>query len=64
MPHVTSRSWTDADIERLRTLSAAGASISRAAAALNRRMCSSEDCTGSQATARRHPPGESYDPAA
>lgn len=38
MPHVTSRSWTDADIERLRTLSAAGASISRAAAALHRRM--------------------------
>jgi len=36
--HVTNRSWTDADIKRLRMLSAAGASVSRAAAALNRRM--------------------------
>jgi len=37
MPHVTSRSWTDADIVRLRQLSEQGASIARAAAALNRR---------------------------
>jgi IS30 family transposase len=37
MSHVTSRSWTDADIVRLRQLSEQGASIVRAAAALNRR---------------------------
>lgn len=37
MPHVTSRSWTATDIERLRTLSAEGASLTRAAAALNRK---------------------------
>jgi hypothetical protein len=37
MTHVTSRSWTDADIARLRALSAAGASLARAAAALNRK---------------------------
>ena len=34
--HVTKRSWTDADMARLRDLSAAGASVMRAAAALNR----------------------------
>lgn len=37
MPHVTSRSWTDADIARLRKLSDEGASVNRAAAALNRK---------------------------
>ena len=37
MPHVTNRSWTDADVARLRALSAAGASVTRAAAALNRK---------------------------
>ncbi|MDO9439685.1 MAG: hypothetical protein Q7T73_02225 [Beijerinckiaceae bacterium] len=35
--HPTSRSWTEADIARLRELSAKGASITRAAAALNRK---------------------------
>lgn len=34
--HVTSKSWTDADIARLKKLSADGASVNRAAAALNR----------------------------
>jgi hypothetical protein len=38
--HPTKRSWTDADIARLRDLSAKGASIARAAAALNRKMTS------------------------
>jgi hypothetical protein len=33
----TSRSWTEADIARLRELSAKGASLTRAAAALNRK---------------------------
>lgn len=37
MPHLTSRSWTDSDIERLKELSGEGASIARAAAALNRK---------------------------
>lgn len=38
MPYVTSRSWTDGDIERLRQLSKAGvASVTRAAAAMNRK---------------------------
>lgn len=37
MPHVTSRSWTEADIAKLRRLSAEGASVNRAAAALNRK---------------------------
>jgi hypothetical protein len=37
MAHVTSRSWTESDIARLRELSAQGASIARAAAALNRK---------------------------
>ncbi|MCX7318820.1 MAG: hypothetical protein NT113_04745 [Hyphomicrobiales bacterium] len=40
MKHVTNRSWTEADIERLRELSAKGASITRAAAALNRKTAS------------------------
>ncbi|RYH67988.1 MAG: hypothetical protein EON54_03245 [Alcaligenaceae bacterium] len=34
---MTSRSWTEADIARLRELSAKGASVTRAAAALNRK---------------------------
>jgi hypothetical protein len=38
--HPTKRSWTDADIARLRELSAKGASVARAAAALNRKMTS------------------------
>lgn len=37
MPHITSQSWTQADIARLRQLSAEGASVTRAAAALNRK---------------------------
>jgi hypothetical protein len=40
MPHPTSRSWTENDIARLRQLSLEGASIVRAAAALNRRTTS------------------------
>lgn len=36
MPHVTSRSWTEADIARLKKLASEGASINRAAAALGR----------------------------
>jgi hypothetical protein len=35
--HPTSRSWTTADIAKLRELSGKGASIARAAAALNRK---------------------------
>ena len=35
--HITNRSWTEADISRLKQLSAQGASIVRAAAALNRK---------------------------
>jgi hypothetical protein len=35
--HITSRSWTEADILRLKQLSQQGASILRAAAALNRK---------------------------
>ena len=35
--HITSRSWTESDVNRLRELSSKGASIARAAAALNRR---------------------------
>jgi orotate phosphoribosyltransferase len=35
--HTTSRSWTDEDIARLRELSQRGASVARAAAALNRK---------------------------
>lgn len=46
--HPTSRSWTEADIERLRELSATGASIVRAAAALNRKT------TAVAKIARRH----------
>lgn len=37
MTHVTSRSWTESEIARLRELSNQGASVNRAAAALNRR---------------------------
>lgn len=37
MAHMTSRSWTDSDIARLKQLAAQGASINRAAAALNRK---------------------------
>ena len=37
MSHLTNRSWTDADVEKLRELSAKGASLTRAAAALNRK---------------------------
>jgi len=37
MPHVTSRSWTEADIARLKKLSEEGATVARAAAALNRK---------------------------
>lgn len=37
MPHVTSRSWTDTDIARLKKLSDEGATVNRAAAALNRK---------------------------
>lgn len=40
MPRITSRSWTDADIARLRELSLQGASVIRAAAALNRKTTS------------------------
>lgn len=36
MRHVTNRSWTEADIERLKQLASSGATINRAAAALNR----------------------------
>jgi len=36
-PHKTKTSWTDADIARLRELSERGASVVRAAAALNRK---------------------------
>lgn len=46
--HVTSRSWTDADIARLRQLSNEGASVNRAAAALNRKT------TAVQKVARKH----------
>lgn len=35
--HVTRRSWTEEDIDRLKALSSQGASIVRAAASLNRR---------------------------
>lgn len=38
--HVTKRSWTDADLEKLKELAAQGASLARASAALNRRMAS------------------------
>ncbi|MET0674610.1 MAG: hypothetical protein ABW175_02315 [Bradyrhizobium sp.] len=37
MIHTTSRTWTNEEIERLRRLSGKGASIVRAAAALNRK---------------------------
>lgn len=37
MAHTTSRSWTEANIARSRALSLQGASIARAAAALNRK---------------------------
>lgn len=37
MPHVTSRSWTDADIARLKKFSEERATVARAAAALNRK---------------------------
>ncbi|QUS42069.1 hypothetical protein RPMA_27040 [Tardiphaga alba] len=37
MPHVTSRSWTDADIADLSKFSDEGATVNRAAAALNRK---------------------------
>jgi hypothetical protein len=40
MPHITSRSWTEADLDKLRKLSLEGASITRAAAALNRKTSS------------------------
>jgi hypothetical protein len=35
--HITNRSWTEADINRLKELSRVGASIVRAAASLNRK---------------------------
>jgi hypothetical protein len=38
--HVTSRSWTLADVTRLKELAASGASVTRASAALNRKMTS------------------------
>ena len=38
--HVTSKSWTEADFAKLRELSAKGASVTRAAAALNRSVTS------------------------
>lgn len=37
MPHVTSKSWTETDIARLKKLEEEGASVNRAAAALNRK---------------------------
>lgn len=37
MPNVTSRSWTDADIARLRKFSEERATVARAAAVLNRK---------------------------
>lgn len=37
MPHLTNRSWTEADIARLKEFSEQGASINRAAAALGRK---------------------------
>jgi hypothetical protein len=37
MAHPTSKSWTDADIAKLLGLAESGASVLRAAAALNRR---------------------------
>lgn len=37
MPHVTNRSWTEADIARLKKFSDEGATVLRAAAALNRK---------------------------
>lgn len=40
MQRLTSRSWTDDDIQRLKELSTAGASLMRAAAALNRKSTS------------------------
>ena len=40
MSNVTSRSWTDADLAKLRKLADEGASLVRAAAALNRRTTS------------------------
>ena len=48
MPHVTSRSWTEDDISRLRHLSDQGASIALAAASLNRKT------TAVAKVARRH----------
>jgi hypothetical protein len=36
MPHMTSKSWTEADIARLEKFAAEGASVIRAAAALGR----------------------------
>lgn len=38
--HMTNKSWTDADITRLKQLAAQGASLARASAAMNRRMAS------------------------
>jgi hypothetical protein len=46
--HVTSRSWTEADVAKLRELSAKGASVVRAAASLNRKT------TAVMKIARRH----------
>jgi hypothetical protein len=37
VPHVTNRSWTEADIARLKEFSEQGASVNRAAAALGRK---------------------------
>jgi orotate phosphoribosyltransferase len=37
MPHITSRSWTEADVARLKKLADEGATVNRAAAALNRK---------------------------
>ncbi len=48
MPHVASRSWTDHDIARLRQMAENGASILRAAAALERKT------TSVAKVARRH----------
>ena len=38
MTRITSRSWTETDIARLIELSRTGASVTRASAALNRKM--------------------------
>ncbi len=37
MPHLTNRSWTETDIAKLKKLAEEGASVNRAAAALDRK---------------------------